>query len=105
LVVSSATGPGPTPTVPPASGRQSVPSKSAGLAAFLNLFFGLGYVYLGYRRVLGVPTIVFVILTLVVYFLIGIFSIGLATLVLAILLAIDGYQKGQGHKGFISAEY
>lgn len=78
--------------------------KSAVLAAFLNLFFGLGYVYLGYSKVLGVPTIVFVVLVLVVYILIGVATLGIVTLILAILLAVDGCEKGKGKKGYISTQ-
>ena len=63
----------------------------------------MGYVYLGFSKVLGVPTIVFVVLVLVVYILIGVATLGIITLILAILFAVDGYQKGKGSKGFISA--
>ena len=88
---------GPTP------GGQSS-GKNPWIAAFLNLFFGLGYVYLGTKKVLGVQTIVFVFLALVIFIILGIFTGGIASFVLAILLAVDGYQKGSGGKGYISAE-
>ncbi|MDA4123614.1 MAG: zinc-ribbon domain-containing protein [Thaumarchaeota archaeon] len=78
--------------------------KSPLIAAFLNLFFGLGYVYLGVKKVLGVPTIGFVLIALVIFIVLGRFTLGLASLVFAILLAVDGWQKGGGGKGFISAE-
>ena len=78
--------------------------KSPIVAAVLNLFWGLGYWYLGYKKVLGIPTFGFVIAMLVVYFLIGLFTFGTISLIIAIVLAIDGYQKGQGQRGFISAE-
>jgi hypothetical protein len=86
--------------MPPANPQK----KSAFIAAFLNLFWGLGYVYLGYKRVLGVPAIVFVILAIVLYIIIGFLSIGIGALIVAILLAVDGWQKGSGGKGFINAE-
>jgi hypothetical protein len=96
----------PPPASPASSGTGPNPAqgKSAGLAAFLNLFFGLGYIYLGYSKVMGVPTIVFVVLALVVYALIGFVTLGIVTLILAILLAVDGYQKGSGQRGFVSAQ-
>ena len=86
--------------MPPAN----LQKKSPLIAAFLNLFWGLGYVYLGYKRVLGVPAIVFVILAVVLYIIIGFLSFGIGALIVAILLAVDGWQKGSGAKGFISAE-
>jgi hypothetical protein len=49
-------------------------------------------------------TIVFVVLALVVYLLLGVFSAGIVPFVLGIMLAVDGWQKGSGQKGFISAE-
>lgn len=104
-LMTSATAPSQvqTPSLPPAS-QNPAKGKSAVLAALLNLFFGLGYVYLGYSKVLGVPTIVFVVLVLVVYILIGVATLGIVTLILAILLAVDGYEKGKGKKGYISTQ-
>jgi len=61
-------------------------------------------VYLGYRKVLGVSTVLFVVFAIVVYFVLGYLTLGIVTLIAAVLLAIDGYQKGEGQKGFISAE-
>ena len=104
-LMASATAPSQvqTPSPQPAPQNQAE-GKSAVLAAFLNLFFGLGYMYLGYSKVLGVPTIVFVVLTLVVYILIGVATLGIVTLIVAILLAVDGYEKGKGKKGYISTQ-
>jgi hypothetical protein len=59
---------------------------------------------LGYNKVLGVPAIVFVVLALVVYLIMGVFTIGIATFIFAVLLFVDGWQKGSGQKGFINAE-
>ena len=84
---------------------QNLPgARSAPLAAFLNLFWGIGYLYLGYKRVLGVPAIAFVILAIVVYFVIGLVTSGIGSLIIAILLAVDGWQKASGQKGFINAD-
>lgn len=78
--------------------------KSPIVAAVLNLFFGLGYLYLGTKKVLGLSTIVFVVVALVLEIILGIFTIGILSFVFAILLAVDGWQKANGAKGFISAE-
>jgi hypothetical protein len=83
---------------------RTVQGKSPFVAAILNLFFGLGYLYLGYNKVLGVPAIVFVVLALVIYLIIGVFTFGIVSFVFAILLLVDGWQKGSGQKGFINAE-
>jgi hypothetical protein len=94
----------------PTSGGQGMPSsnmstsKSPVVAAIANLFWGLGYVYLGKKKVLGVPTIGFVVGAFIVYIILGLFTAGILTLICAIVLAVDGYQKGSGGKGFISAE-
>lgn len=79
-------------------------SKNAFVAAILNLFWGLGYIYLGYKKVLGLPAVLFVIVMLIVYFVVAIFTLGLLTLIIAIVLAIDGYQKAKGNAGFIGAQ-
>lgn len=74
------------------------------IAEFLNLFIGLGYLYLGYRKVFGLPTVLFVIVFFFVDVLLGIFTFGLVPLILAILLAYDGYVKAKGEKGYINTE-
>lgn len=94
----------PTPwsrSTPPSS--QST-HKNPWIAAFLNLIFGLGYVYLGKRKVLGMSTVLFVLLVLVLDIILGILTAGLAGFVIAILLAVDGWQKANGGKGFVGAE-
>lgn len=91
-------GSSPVPAQPQATHKDPV------LAAILNLFFGIGYLYLGYTTVLGLPTIAFIILAVIAYALIGYFTLGIVSLLLAILLAYDGYQKGKGLKGFIDAK-
>jgi uncharacterized membrane protein YvbJ len=78
--------------------------KNPIVAAILNLFWGIGYWYLGYKKVLGIPTFGFIVGMLVVYFIIGILLTGVVSLIIAVVLAVDGYQKAQGQKGFISAE-
>jgi hypothetical protein len=83
---------------------KSVQGKSAIIAAVLNFFFALGYLYLGYKKVLGVPAIFFVLLTVLIYIIFGLYTGGIVTFIFAVLLAIDGWQKGSGGKGFISAE-
>jgi hypothetical protein len=92
------------------SGSES--GKSPLGAAVLNFFFGLGYVYLGAKKVLGVKTIAFVVIAFILryiafyllYILLGIFTAVIVSVIIAILFAVDGWQKGKGGKGFISAE-
>jgi hypothetical protein len=99
LAVSS-----PATTAFQASPRSSQQDRSPLMAAILNLLFGLGYVYLGYNKVMGVHMALFVVLTIVVYFVAGIATDGLLSLVIAIIFAVDGYQKASGLKGYIGAE-
>jgi len=74
------------------------------MAGVLNLLFGLGYVYLGYAKVMRLQVAVFVLLMIMVYLLAGVATEGLASLAIGILLAIDGYQKASGLNGYISVE-
>ncbi len=78
--------------------------KNPWLAAILNLFIGIGYLYLGYKKLFGMPTILFVFVVLIIDVVVGVFTIGLVPLVLALVLAYDGYVKANGEKGYISAE-
>jgi len=74
------------------------------IAGILNLFVGLGYLYLGYRKVFGLPTILFVVVYFLVDVLLGAFTLGLVPLILAILVAYDGYIKAKGEKGYVNTE-
>jgi len=74
------------------------------MAGVLNLLFGLGYVYLGYAKVMKLQAGLFVLSMIVVYFLAGIATDGLVSLAIGVLLAIDGYQKASGLSGYISVE-
>jgi uncharacterized membrane protein YvbJ len=87
-------------TPPSATGER----KNPWAAAILNLFFGIGYLYLGYKKVLGIPTIAFVVVILVIDIVIGIFTFGLISFIIAIVLAYDGYVKANGGKGYIGTE-
>ena len=89
-------------SVPPAAPIQR---KSPIIAAILSfLFFGVGYLYLGYKKVLGIPTILFVFIVLIVYIALGIFTFGLLELVVGLLLAYDSYVKAKGERGVIETE-
>ena len=89
----------PVGSVPPA---YPVQRKSPIIAAILSFFlFGVGYLYLGYKKVLGIPTILFVVIVLVVYIIIGAFTFGLLELVVGIVLAYDGYGKAKGKRGVL----
>ena len=78
--------------------------KNKWVAAILNLFIGIGYLYLGYKKVFGIPTILFVFLVLIIDVVIGIFTFGIVSFLLALVLAYDGYVKAKGEKGYISTE-
>jgi uncharacterized membrane protein YvbJ len=86
---------------PPA---QSGSKKNPIVAAVLNFFFGVGYLYLGYKKVLGLPAILFVVVALLIFIVLGTFTAGLLPLVLAIVMAYDGYVKANGEKGYIGTE-
>jgi len=78
--------------------------KDPVVAGVLNLFVGLGYLYLGYRKVLGLPTILFVVVYFLVNIVLAFLTLGLVPLILAILPAYDGYVKAKGEKGYVSTE-
>ena len=94
----------PAPQVLPTTSGLPPRGRNPWIAAILNLFFGVGYLYLGYRKVLGLPTILFVVVMLVGEILLGIFTFGLLSLVTAIILAYDGYVKAKGGRGYLSTE-
>jgi uncharacterized membrane protein YvbJ len=92
---------------PPGYTQPLYPSqrKEPIIAALLNFFlFGIGYLYLGYRKVMGISTVVFVIVIFIVYILVGFFTFGLLELVLGIFLAYDGYVKAKGERGYLGTE-
>lgn len=74
------------------------------IAAILNLFFGIGYLYLGYKKVVGLPTILFVVVMLVIQLVVGFFTFGLLSLLIAIFLAYDGFVKANGKRGYLGTE-
>lgn len=100
--------PTPPPTAPSYNPQTMTPPPSSHkdpiIAAVLCFIFGVGYLYLGYRKVLGLPTIFFVIITLIAYIILGAFTFGLLELVLAIFLAYDGYVKAKGQRGYLGTE-
>ncbi len=95
---------GPMPSSPPSYNQMSVQRKNPIIAALLGLFFGVGYLYLGSKKILSIPTVLFVIIAFIVYIALGIFTFGLLELVVAILLAYDCYVKAKGQRGILSAE-
>lgn len=98
----------PTPNAPassPSYGQTQSVRKSPIIAALLSFFlFGIGYLYLGYKKVLGVPTIVFVVLMLIVYIVLAAFTFGLLELVPGLLLGYDSYVKAKGQRGILEAD-
>jgi len=79
-------------------------SKNQWIAAILNLILGIGYLYLGYRKVLGLPTILFVFVVLVFDVVVGFFTLGVVPIIPALFFAYDGYLKAKGEKGYINTE-
>jgi hypothetical protein len=82
-------------------------SKNGILSAVLNFLFpGLGYWYLGYRKVLGVHPILFLIgiwiVETVLVVLISVFYI--LPLLISLFLAYDAYVKAKGKPGWINAK-
>jgi len=100
--------PSPPQTYPPTQPPSAQPSaKSGGLGAILNFFFpGVGYWYLGYRKVVGLHPILFLIVIWVVEAILGFLSLFLTSisLLICIFLAYDAYVKAQGKPGWIKAE-
>lgn len=82
-----------------------VQRKSPIIAALLSFFlFGIGYLYLGTKKILGIPTILFVVIILIVYVGLGFFTFGLLGFVVGIILAYDSYVKAKGERGVLGAE-
>jgi hypothetical protein len=94
----------PAPQVVPATSGLPPGGRNPWVAAILNLFIGIGYLYLGYKKVLSLPTILFVVVVLVVELLLGIFTLGILSFVTAIILAYDGYVKAKGGRGYLSTD-
>jgi zinc-ribbon domain len=94
----------PVPQVAPAESGLPPGGRNPWVAAILNLVIGIGYLYLGYRKVLGLPTILFVVVTLLVEVVLGFFTFGLLSLVAAIFLAYDGFVKAKGERGYLGTE-
>jgi hypothetical protein len=82
-------------------------SKSGVLGAILNFLFpGLGYWYLGYRKVLGIHPVLFLIgiwiVEAVIFYMIPILS--LLSLLISLFVAYDAYVKAKGKPGCVDAE-
>ena len=89
-------------------GTQSAPSiggKNPAIVAILNFFlFGSGYWYLGFRKILGLSPLIFVLLIFVIYVAAGWLTGGIITFFAALFLAYDGYVKAKGQRGWVSTE-
>jgi hypothetical protein len=94
----------PSPQVVPDASGLPPGGRNPWVALILNLFFGVGYLYLGYKKVLGLRTILFVVVMLVAEILLGIFTFGILSFVAAVILAYDGYVKAKGGRGYLSTE-
>lgn len=93
----------PAETAPTSSGLPPG-GRNPWIAAVLNFFFGIGYLYLGYNRVQGVPTILFIVVMLVLEVIAGVFTFGLFSLFIAIFLAYDGFVKAKGQRGYLNTK-
>ena len=82
---------------------QYVTGKNPIIAAILNfILIGLGYLYLGLKEVRGIPTFGYVIIGLILGILgFFIFPIGIIGFIIAVILAIDAYQKAKGEQGIL----
>jgi zinc-ribbon domain len=88
----------------PAPASQTAVGKNRFVAAILNLFWGIGYLYLGYKKIFGLRAILFVIVVFIIEVVLSIFGLGIISFIFDLALAYDGYVKAKGKKGFISAE-
>jgi len=93
--------PPPTPQFTPPTSGLPPGGRNPWIAAILNLFFGIGYIYLGYKRVLRLPPILFVLVVLVIEIIVGFFTFGLLSLFISIFLAYDGFVKAKGQRGYL----
>ncbi len=94
----------PTPETTPTTSGLPPGGRNPWIAAALNFFFGIGYLYLGYNRVQGVPTILFIVAMLVLEVVAGVFTFGLFSLFIAIFLAYDGFVKAKGQRGYLNTK-
>lgn len=94
----------PSPQIPPSTSGLPPGGRNPLAAAILNFFFGIGYIYLGYKRVLGIPTVLFVILVLILEIIVGFFTIGILSLIIGLFLAYDGFVKAKGQRGYLNTE-
>lgn len=97
----------PQQTYPPTQPRTTQTSKNGILGALLNFFFpGLGYWYLGYRKVLGIHPALFLIIIWIFEAAIAFYitTLGILSLLISIFVAYDAYVKAKGKPGWVSAE-
>lgn len=99
--------PPPQQTYPPIQPSTIQTSKNGILSAVLNFLFpGLGYWYLGYRRILGIHPVLFLIgiwiVEAVIFYLIP--TLSLLCLLIALFVAYDAYVKAKGKPGWINAK-
>lgn len=86
---------------PPAPTTQY--SKNPAIAAVLNFLFpGLGYWYVGIKKVFGLDSIIFLVIYLAASFIISwiIPFTWIIFLALDVIFAIDVYKRAQGQPGF-----
>lgn len=92
---------------PPAQPPTAPISQSGVLGAVLNFLFpGLGYWYLGYRKVLGIHPALFLIGIWIVEFIVAFLipTLSFVPLLISLFVAYDAYVKATGKPGWINAE-
>jgi hypothetical protein len=78
-------------------------SQNGILGAILNFLFpGLGYWYLGYRKVFGIHPILFLIAVWVVEMVIVFYVSSLVPFFISLFLACDAYLKSTGNAAWVS---
>jgi hypothetical protein len=97
----------PQSSYPPTPPPPIQTNKSGVLGAVLNFLFpGLGYWYLGYRKVLGIHPVLFLIgiwiVEVVIFYLIP--TLSLLSLLISLVVAYDAYVKAKGKPGWINAQ-
>lgn len=78
-------------------------SQNGVLSAILNFLFpGLGYWYLGYRKVFGIHPILFLIAIWVAEAAMAVYISSLVPFFISLFLACDAYLKSTGNAAWVS---
>jgi hypothetical protein len=92
---------------PPTTSSTIQTSKSGVLGAILNFFFpGLGYWYLGYKKVIGIHPVLFLIVIWIVEAAISFLipPVFFLSWLISLFVAYDAYVKSKGQSGWVRVE-